>query len=179
MSRKSSWFIGAAAIAAFTLPNPASASPEHAEERAYQVAAKFRDRGFYVMPVNSGLLGRGQMYKVTIPVVRGLDYLVIAAGDAAARDVDVYVYSDLGTLILDDRRPLSDALVQFRAQYTGEVYAYIFMARTDMSYGLPSWSAFVGRRGNVVATEKIDNNVPSGGGGDAVVNPNQGAEPQQ
>lgn len=143
------------------VPSHTQASPEHAEERAYQVAAKYRDRGFFVQPINSGLLGRGQMFKVTIPVVRGLDYLVIAAGDAAAQDIDVYVYSDLGTLILDDRRPLSDALVQFRAQYTGEVYAYIFMARTNSGLGLPSWAAFVGRRGNVVEVDKTgDGQVP-------------------
>lgn len=155
-------------------PTLLNASPEHAEERAYQVAAKYRDRGFYVQPINSGLLGRGQMYKVTIPVVRGLDYLVIAAGDAAAQDIDVYVYSDLGTLILDDRRPLSDALVQFRAQYTGEVYAYIFMARTDMGLGLPSWAAFVGRRGNVAGPDP-----ESKGGGGAQVPQPDGATAQE
>lgn len=132
------------------------ASPELAEDRAYTVAAKFRDRGFYVQPVTSGLLGRGETYRVIIPVTRGLDYLIIAAGDDAATDVDVYVYSDLGTLILDDRRSLSDAMVQFRAQYTGEVYAYIHMARTDPSMGLPSWAAFVGRRGNVSTPDKVD-----------------------
>lgn len=132
----------------------AFASPELAEDRAYTVAAKFRDRGYYIQPITSGMLSRGQVYRVIIPVTRGLDYLVIGAGDEAATDVDLFVYSDLGTLIIDDRRSLSDALVQFRAQYTGEVYAYIFMARTDPSKGLPSWAAFVGRRGTVAVPEK-------------------------
>ena len=158
-----------AAIAAFVITTIVTAktwaSPELAEDRAYTVAAKFRDRGFYIQPITSGLLGRGQTYRVIIPVTRGLDYLIIGAGDEAATDVDIYIYSDLGTLIRDDRRSLSDSLVQFRAQYTGEVYAYIFMARTDPSLGLPSWAAFVGRRGTVSVSDKAgatDIQEPSG-----------------
>ena len=130
------------------------ADPALAEERAHQVAVKFRDRDFFVTPVDSGLLTRGEMIRIQIPVTRGLDYVVMCSGDEAARDIDLYVYSEVDTLILDDRRPLSDAVVQFRAQYTGSVYAYIFMARTDPTLGLPSWAAFVGRRGSVVAPAK-------------------------
>jgi hypothetical protein len=124
------------------------ADPEDAEETAYQIAAKYRDRGFYILPVEAAMLGRGQTYELTIPVVRGMDYLIIASGDAAATDVDCYVYSEVGSLVIDDRRSYKNALVQFRAQYTGDVKAYIFMARTNSSQGLAHWAAFVGRRGN-------------------------------
>ncbi len=156
--KSSASFLPLLAIVTAALLPSLQASPELAEDRAYIVAAKFRDRGYYVQPVTSGLLGRGQVYRVVIPVTRGLDYLVIGAGDEAATDVDIFIYNDLGSLIIDDRRSLSDALVQFRAQYTGEVYAYIFMARTDPSKGLPSWAAFVGRRGTVAVPEKPDTN---------------------
>ena len=128
--------------------NSAFADPEDAEERAYQLAVKFKDRGFYILPVEAGMLQRGETYRLTIPIVRGMDYLVIAAGDFAGTDVDVYVYSEVGSLVIDDRRSYQDGLVQFRAQYTGEVYAYIFMAKSNPRHGLPHWAAFVGRRGN-------------------------------
>lgn len=138
-------------IMAFSLLSLAASSfadPEDAEETAYQIAAKYRDRGFYILPVQAKMLGRGQTYELTIPVVRGMDYLIIVAGDAAAKDLDCYVYSEVGSLVIDDRRSYKNGLVQFRAQYTGDVKAYVFMAQTDVSKGLAHWAAFVGRRGN-------------------------------
>lgn len=143
--------ISKSALAAFSLlmlVSTSLADPEDAEELAYQIAAKYRDRGFYILPVEAAMLGRGQTYELTIPVVRGMDYIIIAAGDMAATDVDCYVYSEVGSLVIDDRRSYKSALVQFRAQYTGDVKAYIFMAKTNSSYGLAHWAAFVGRRGN-------------------------------
>ncbi|MEC5127700.1 hypothetical protein VSU19_13115 [Verrucomicrobiales bacterium BCK34] len=154
--------------------NTAKADPPMAEERAHQVAVKFKDRGFYVTPIDAGILLRGQMVRVQIPVTRGLDYVIMASGDQAARDVDIYVYSEVDTLILDDRRSLSDAVVQFRSQYTGSVYAYVFMARTDPTLGLPSWAAFVGRRGTARSPVK---GSPTGPIESATSNPNAGGSP--
>lgn len=145
------------AFALMCLTANSFADPEDAEETAYQIAAKYRDRGFYILPVEAAMLGRGQTYELTIPVVRGMDYIVIAAGDFAATDVDCYVYSEVGSLVIDDRRSYKNALVQFRAQYTGDVRAYIFMAKTNASYGLAHWAAFVGRRGNSFTGEGADN----------------------
>ena len=125
----------------------AMADPPEAEDRAHRVAVQYRDRGFFVTPVDSGILLKGSMIRIEIPVTRGLDYVVIASGDEAAIDVDSYIYSEVDTLIINDGLSRSDAIVQFRSQYTGSVYAYIFMARVDASKGLPSYAAFVGRRG--------------------------------
>lgn len=152
----------------------AKADPPMAEERAYQVAVKFKDRGFSMSPIDSGMLMLGQMVRVQIPVTRGLDYVVMASGDQAARDVDIYVYSEVDTLILDDRRSLSDAVIQFRSQYTGTVYAFVFMARVDHSMGLPSWSAFMGRRGTARTPIKAS---PTGGVNAAPSSPSGSSSP--
>lgn len=125
----------------------AMADPPEAEDRGHRIAVQYRDRGFFVTPVDSGILLKGSMIRIEIPVTRGLDYVVIASGDEAAIDVDSYIYSEVDTLIINDGLSRSDAIVQFRAQYTGSVFAFIFMARVDASKGLPSYAAFVGRRG--------------------------------
>ncbi len=135
------------------------ADPPEAEDRAHRVAVQYRDRGFFVTPVDSEILLKGSMVRIEIPVTRGLDYVVIASGDEGATDVDSYIYSEVDTLIINDGLGRSDAIVQFRAQYTGSVYAYIFMARVDASKGLPSYAAFVGRRGTA--------KTPASGGDDS------------
>lgn len=148
-------------LGTFVLAATASvmADPPEAEDRAHRVAVQYRDRGFFVTPVDSGILLKGSMIRIEIPVTRGLDYVVIASGDEAATDVDSYIYSEVDTLVINDGLSRSDAIVQFRAQYTGSVYAYIFMARVDASKGLPSYAAFVGRRGTA--------KTPASGGDDS------------
>ena len=61
-------------------------------------------------------------------------------------DVDIYVYDDVGGLILDDRRPGRLAGVQFRSSYNGTTKVFMHMAS---SIGLASWYVLVGRRGTI------------------------------
>jgi hypothetical protein len=79
-------------------------------------------------------------------VNKGLDYVFLVGTDLAARDVDIYVYDDVGGLILDDRRPGRLAGVQFRSSYNGTTKVYMHMAS---SIGLASWYVLVGRRGSI------------------------------
>ena len=101
--------------------------------------------GFYMSPTNtSGIAGSGYTVKVLIPVSKGLDYVILIGRDAFARDIDLYVYDEVGSLILDDRRATSRAGVKFRSSYNGTVQAIVHIARAQ---GLASYAVLVGRRG--------------------------------
>jgi hypothetical protein len=124
------FLVGAACLVA-----PASfADPAKAEDDAYHMAVHYTAIGFYMSPTNtSGIAGSGFTVKVMIPVSKGLDYVILIGRDAFARDIDLYVYDEVGQLILDDRRSSSRAGVKFRSSYNGTVQA--------------SYAVLVGRRG--------------------------------
>src|SRR5437868_187363 len=95
---------------------PAKADPAKAEDDCYNMAVYYTQRGFAMSPTNSsGLGGAGYTVRLLIPVTKGIDYVILVGRDAAARDLDLYVYDEVGTLILDDRRSTSRAGVKFRS----------------------------------------------------------------
>lgn len=136
-------FAGAALFAAWC--TPLKADPREAEDIAYRMATSYVAKGFSMAPTdNSGVMGAGQAIRFLIPVTKGLDYVFLAGGDKSAIDLDVYVYDEVGNLILDDRRPSRYAGVQFRASYNGTAIVYLNMSKAD---GLGSYYVLVGRRG--------------------------------
>jgi hypothetical protein len=129
------------------------ADPAKAEDDAYSMAVHYTARGFYMSPTNtSGLGSAGYTIKVLIPVSKGLDYVILIGKDAFAKDIDLYVYDEVGQLILDDRRASSRAGVKFRSSYNGTVQAVVHLARAQ---GIASYAVLVGRRG----VERDDNTV--------------------
>ena len=157
MKRISQFFTLVAIAAAFT--STAKADPREAEDVAYRMAKSYRDKSFEMSPTdNSGVLGAGQAIRFLIPVTKGLDYVFLAGGDTSALDIDIYVYDEVGNLILDDRRPTRYAGVQFRASYNGTAIVYLNMARAN---GLASYYVLVGRRG--AAKDGAPANVAPGG----------------
>ncbi len=127
------------------------ADPAKAEDECYNMAVRYTARGFYLSPTNtSGVGTAGFTVKVMIAVTKGLDYLILVGGDAFAIDLDLYVYDEVGQLILDDRRAQHDpharhvAGVKFRSSYTGTAEAFVHIARAR---GLASYAVLVGRRG--------------------------------
>ena len=124
---------------------PLKADPAKAEDDCYNMAVYYTQRGFAMSPTNtSGLGGAGFTVRLLIPVSKGIDYVILVGRDVAARDLDLYVYDEVGTLILDDRRTASRAGVKFRSSYSGTVQAYVHMARAS---GLAAYAVLVGRRG--------------------------------
>jgi hypothetical protein len=124
---------------------PLKADPAKAEDDCYNMAVYYTARGFAMSPTNtSGLGGAGFTVRLLIPVSKGIDYVILVGRDVAARDLDLYVYDEVGTLILDDRRPTSRAGVKFRSSYSGTVQAYVHIARAT---GLAAYAVLVGRRG--------------------------------
>lgn len=136
-----------ALVAAFAALFPAGshADPAKAEDEAYKMAVRYTQLGFAMSPTNhTGLGGSGYTVRFLIPVSKGLDYVFLVGGDLAARDIDIYVYDEVGSLILDDRRPDPRAGVKFRSSYNGTTQVYLHMARAN---GLAAYSVLVGRRG--------------------------------
>lgn len=125
---------------------PLKADPAKAEDDCYNMAVYYTARGFAMSPTNSsGLGGAGYTVRLLIPVSKGVDYVVLVGRDVAARDLDLYVYDEVGSLILDDRRTTSRAGVKFRSSYSGTVQAYVHIARAT---GLAAYAVLVGRRGD-------------------------------
>ncbi|WP_265593756.1 hypothetical protein [Verrucomicrobium sp. BvORR034] len=159
--RVKSLIVGALMLASTTA---LKADPREAEDVAYRMATSYVAKGFSMAPTDhSGVLGGGQAVRFLIPVTKGLDYVFLSGADRSALDVDVYVYDEVGNLILDDRRGSKLAGVQFRAAYNGTAMVYLHMARAN---GLASYYVLVGRRG--VAKDS----GPSAVTGEAGVQPN-------
>jgi len=136
-----------AAIAAVLLASTSTAycDPAEAEEDAYSMSVYYTQRGFAMAPTNtSGVGPSGTMIRFIVPVSKGLDYVFLAGIDQAVQDIDLYVYDEVGNLILDDRRPARRAGVRFRSAYNGTVQVYLHMRA---AIGLGSYSVLVGRRG--------------------------------
>lgn len=158
MKRSIQYFAVGALLLATT--STLKADPREAEDVAYRMATSYVAKGFSMAPTdNSGVLGGGQAIRFLIPVTKGLDYVFLAGADQSALDVDVYVYDEVGNLILDDRRGTKLAGVQFRASYNGTALVYLHMARAD---GLASYYVLVGRRG--AAKSSGPTSVSDGGG---------------
>ena len=145
------------------LPFTSFADPAKAEDEAYKMAVRYTQLGFAMSPTNhTGLGGSGYTVRFLVPVSKGLDYVFLVGGDLAARDIDIYVYDEVGSLILDDRRPDPRAGVKFRSSYNGTTQVYLHMARAN---GLAAYSVLVGRRG----MDKSNPEVPADPTSDAVL----------
>ncbi len=149
----------AAAFAAFAcMTGIALADPSAAEEDAYGMSVHYTQRGYAMAPTNTNGVGAsGTMIRFIVPVSKGLDYVFLAGIDEAVRDIDIYVYDEVGSLILDDRRPARRAGVKFRSAYNGTVQVYLHLKSAN---GLGAYSVLVGRRGSV--RESYDPTNPDG-----------------
>lgn len=161
-------FAGALAGAALLLlaapRHRAQADPAKAEDDAYSMAVTYTARGFAMSPTNhNGVGGGGYTVRFLIPVSKGLDYVFLCGVDSFVLETGIYVYDEVGSLILDDRRGGRRAGVKFRSSYNGTVQVYLNLGRTR---GLGSYSVLVGRRGEekregeAVAPQNSSNPLP-------------------
>ena len=148
-----------AAIALLACGGPtAQADPAGAEDNAYRLAVKFVQRGFAMAPTNnSGLGGTGYTVRFLVPVSKGVDYIFLCGMDAMVQRSGLYVYDEVGNLILDDRRGGKNSGVQFRSSYNGTVQVYVNIARAN---GLGAYAVLVGRRGEERHAEATETNNP-------------------
>ena len=149
--------MGASAL--LLLTSAAIADISQAEDAAYRKAVQFTPIGFAMSPTNCNGMGTsGYTMRVRIPVTRGLDYVIIVGTDAAARYTQLYVYDEVGGLIIRDLRGVQHPTVKFRSSYNGEVICYMNMARTS---GLAAYSVMVGRRGQGNKADTFNGEIPS------------------
>jgi hypothetical protein len=141
--------ISVASLLNATAPQ-ACADPAEAADRAYLMASKYSNMGFYMTPSKEGHGGLGVTYEFEVPVNRGLDYVFIIAGDQYCQELEIWVEAEEtgNTLVKDTRRaPNGLAGVRWRSDYNGTVDVVVHFARVTDRCG---WCALVGRRGTVV-----------------------------
>ena len=100
--------VAASLVIAAAATQSMKADPAEAEDTAYRMARKFVEKGFAMAPTDhSGVAGSGSAIEFLIPVNKGLDYVFLVGTDKAAREVDLYVYDDVGQLILagENKKP--------------------------------------------------------------------------
>lgn len=148
-------------IASGLLSTPAKADPMEAADKAYEMAAKYHDLMYYFAPVQEGYAGHGVTIEFEVNVNRGLDYVFIAAGDKACKDVNIYVEAE-GTrnTIKKDTRPVDNGLagVGWRSDYNGVVNVGVHFAKATDRCG---WTVLAGRRGTLMTPrDNTDTAVP-------------------
>lgn len=138
-------------MAAFALQTASVyADPALAEDDAYKMAMKYTQQGYAMAPTNTNGVGSsGTLIRFIVPVSKGLDYIFLAGIDDFVKDIDIYVYDEVGNLIKEDRRPTRRAGIGFRSPYNGTVQVYLHLRQTS---GMGAYSVLVGRRG--VARDK-------------------------
>lgn len=133
------------------------------------MAVHYTQRGYAMAPTNtSGVGAAGTIIRFIVPVSKALDYVFLAGIDDHVKDIDIYVYDEVGNLILDDRRPTRRAGVKFRSAYNGTVQVYLHVRAAD---GMGAYSVLVGRRG--AAREQ---NAPASPDDSLVTDPSAPAE---
>lgn len=132
----------------------AEADPAKAEDDAYRMAVTYAARGFLMAPTNnSGVGGSGYTVRFLVPVSKGVDYVFLCGMDMMVERSGIYVYDEVGDLILDDRRGGRRSGVQFRSSYNGTVQVYVNIARAN---GMGAYSVLVGRRGEEKHTDSAE-----------------------
>lgn len=143
--------IAVSAVFALGINNKASADPMEAADKAYEMAAKYHDLMYYFAPTQEGWAGHGATIEFEMPVSRGLDYVVIAAGDRYCKDINIYVEAEqTRNLIKKDVRPVDNGLagVGWRSDYNGVVNIVVHFAKATDRCG---WTVIAGRRGTLTA----------------------------
>jgi hypothetical protein len=121
------------------------ADPAASEDDAYKMSTYYSSIGYTMTPSNiNGLGTSGTIVRFIVPVSKGLDYVFLAGIDDSVRDIDLYVYDEVGGMIKEDRRAIRRAGVKFRSSYNGTVQVYLQMTSTS---GMGAYSVLVGRRG--------------------------------
>lgn len=135
-------------------------STAQAADRAYEMAMKYSNMGYYMTPTKEGRAGFGVTLQFEMPVNRGLDYVFILAGDKYCQDVDVWIeVEDTGNTLVSDTRKTSNGLagVRWRSDFNGTVNIVVHFARVSSRCG---WSALVGRRGTPIADPGAGSTTP-------------------
>lgn len=148
---KRSLFYVVTSVIALIAPHLAKAQDAgQAEDRAYQMAAKYSAMAYYITPSKEGHAGYGTTLEFTVNVSEGLDYIFIIAGDRYCNDVNMWIESEVGTTLVKDTRKMDNGLagVRWRSDYNGSATVIVHFVSVS---SLCDWAALMGRRGTPTA----------------------------
>jgi hypothetical protein len=100
------------------------------------VAAAAR-RGFRLSNYDTDQLSQGYYIDYHYTLQRNVRYIIFAAGDDHAQDVDIYLYDENGNLIDRDRQPDNSPVVEVTPRWTGPFTVRIKMYQ---AYGVGSYT---------------------------------------
>ena len=127
-------FLVALCMSILVAPSPASATIEEARARLWVAIGlvraglpNLRDRSEWA----SGALDAAQYIDYNERFERGVKYVIFAVGCSNARDIDLGVIDDEGSMIVKDELPNAAPLVYFTPEYTGRYRVRVFMASTN------------------------------------------------
>lgn len=126
--RMSRWpAVFALVLLSMGLASPGTADLNQAEARAMRYNTVMRNNGYAVR--SSWHWGRlaapGSRQVTRMTLYAGTEYVLVAAGDDNAYDLDLRLYDENGNLVAWDYRAASDAAVTITPRWTGPFRAYV------------------------------------------------------
>lgn len=119
------------------------ASPAEAEIDGVRIGRSLEGSLFQLRLIESGLATAGTLLKIRFDVQANVDYCLVTGRDRHIADIDLYVYHENGSLIMEDTTSQSRGAVRWRSQYTGTASAYVHVKRTSTLHP-GSYAAFLG-----------------------------------
>ncbi len=119
------------------------ASPAEAEIDGVRIGRSLEGSLFQLRLIESGLATAGTLLKIRFDVQANVDYALVTGRDRYIADIDLYVYHENGSLIIEDTTTQSRGAVRWRSQYTGTASAYVHVKRTTTLHP-GSYAAFLG-----------------------------------
>lgn len=86
--------------------------------------------GYRVRATDTDSLPEDYYMEYTITFYRGYQYAVVACGDSAVHDLDIYLYDENGNLIDHDRLRDAQPVVEVRPSWTGPFRVRVVMYDT-------------------------------------------------
>lgn len=146
--------------AACLVPCELWASPAEAEIDGLRIGRSTIGSLFQFRLLESNITVAGQLLKISFDVQPNVDYALVTGRDKYIADIDLYVYHENGTLIVEDTTSQSRGAVRWRSQYSGTATAFVHVKRTN-SVHPGSYAAYLG----ILEIPRMGTSIKDGGGG--------------
>jgi len=84
-----------------------------------QLVANAGSEGYRLRITDAEQLQPDEAHGYTTVLTQGREYLIFACGDAAARDLDIYLFDEAGTLVYQDKGRDAQPIVTVTPEWTG------------------------------------------------------------
>jgi len=126
------------AMVGILLISAAVASEADATACLDQLVNNASAQGYRLRNTDTEQLAPNEAHGYTAVFTKGREYLVFACGDAAARDLDIYLYDEGGDLVFQDRMSDAQPIVTVTPEWTGSytVVVKLYDAEGPASYAM-------------------------------------------